>query len=311
MRQNAATNTLWESSQAAGIREMLSPSELMLQQRLMSSVSGFDYFSQRGTQYLRGQPHPTSIDFLSSPFHGSAGQTLDHLNLLQANERARAASLQSMLQRRGLSSQPSLGQVFLPGQPQMPHFATGVLNAGQHLPTRASHEATFVSDRRAASSPPEPGGVGQQQSFPSRRGQEPSGRSFSSSESNAASVAFDFEAGAPDRILPYSQRHVASLGIDQDVNWLSEFQDLVRNQFLEYFQATSTDVSIRTTSKSIQLNQCGIRCRFCAHVPAGSRASRSSAFPSSTAKLYQSFTSKFCQISSLKISWIPFVLNTF
>lgn len=59
---------------------------------------------------------------------------------------------------------------------------------------------------------------------------------------------------------------------------------------MEVVKASQFDVMVRSTSKSILPNQVGVRCRFCAHLPPGSRTSRSSAFPSSIDKLYQSFS---------------------
>jgi hypothetical protein len=58
---------------------------------------------------------------------------------------------------------------------------------------------------------------------------------------------------------------------------------------MDIHQATLADVVIRSTSKSVKLNQVGVRCRFCAHVPHNERVNRSSAFPSRLSKLYQSF----------------------
>ncbi|CAB9504637.1 expressed unknown protein [Seminavis robusta] len=80
------------------------------------------------------------------------------------------------------------------------------------------------------------------------------------------------------------------LSIDQDPNWLSELQCFVRKNLLEVCWANREDVAVRNASKKVSLEQVGIRCRFCAHKPPGSRAQRSSAFPSSIPQLYQSFT---------------------
>lgn len=59
---------------------------------------------------------------------------------------------------------------------------------------------------------------------------------------------------------------------------------------IEVIQASEEDVIIRSSSKSIQMNQVGIRCRFCAHLAPEAKVNRSSAFPSSIDKLYQSCT---------------------
>lgn len=90
-------------------------------------------------------------------------------------------------------------------------------------------------------------------------------------------------------VVHFSQRKHISLSIDEDSNWLSEFQAYVRMEFMEIFWATHEDVKFRNTSRKVAHKQLGIRCRFCAHVHPGSRARRSSAYPSSTAQIYQSF----------------------
>ena len=88
----------------------------------------------------------------------------------------------------------------------------------------------------------------------------------------------------------YDQRDFMPLAIDEDANWLSEFQQFLRQEILEVFVATSRDVENRTASKKIAATQVGLRCRFCAHLHTSERASRSSAFPSSCTQIYQSFT---------------------
>ncbi|CAB9500195.1 expressed unknown protein [Seminavis robusta] len=90
-------------------------------------------------------------------------------------------------------------------------------------------------------------------------------------------------------VLHFRTRDPMSLAIPEDSNWLSEFQSYVRLEFLEIFRASQEDVKFRNTSRKVAYKQLGIRCRFCAHVHPGSRARRSSAYPSSTAQIYQSF----------------------
>ena len=93
------------------------------------------------------------------------------------------------------------------------------------------------------------------------------------------------------QVLPHHRdRQYDPLGLEEDENWLSSFQCFVRSEFMEVVKANQFDVMVRSTSKSIHPNQVGVRCRFCAHLPPGSRSSRSSAFPSSIDKLYQSFS---------------------
>lgn len=88
----------------------------------------------------------------------------------------------------------------------------------------------------------------------------------------------------------YSQRLIVPLGMEEDPNWLSERQCFIRSELLEVIRASHEEVLVRSSSKSIAYQQVGIRCRYCAHLPAGSRAIRASAFPSSIRQMYQSFT---------------------
>lgn len=88
----------------------------------------------------------------------------------------------------------------------------------------------------------------------------------------------------------FSNRVCIDVSIDQDPNWLSELQCYVRKNLLEVCWASREDVAVRNASKKVSLDQVGIRCRYCAHKPPGSRAQRSSAFPSTIPQLYQSFT---------------------
>ena len=80
------------------------------------------------------------------------------------------------------------------------------------------------------------------------------------------------------------------LGIDEDCCWLSDFHVFVRKNLVELCWASSEDVALRNTSNRVSSQQVGIRCRCCAHLNPSARAQRSSAFPSSIAQIYQSFT---------------------
>lgn len=80
------------------------------------------------------------------------------------------------------------------------------------------------------------------------------------------------------------------LGLDEDQNWLTPFQCFTRLEFVEVFHASQRDVDIRSTSRSVTLDQIGIRCCWCKNLEPGERASRSSAFPSNIRQLYQSYT---------------------
>lgn len=96
----------------------------------------------------------------------------------------------------------------------------------------------------------------------------------------------------------YSQRAHIPLGIDEDNNWLTEFQCFIRFDLIEVVQASRHADQSNGASGGNKNNgnggetfqQVGVRCRYCAHLHPGQRASRSSAFPSSIRQLYQSFT---------------------
>ena len=94
----------------------------------------------------------------------------------------------------------------------------------------------------------------------------------------------------PEPILHYCQRIHVPLATDEDQNWLSDFLCFVRSELVEVFRANHDDVKARNSSKKVSLGQIGIRCRFCAHLPTNARASRSSSYPSSVSRIYQSLT---------------------
>jgi hypothetical protein len=91
-------------------------------------------------------------------------------------------------------------------------------------------------------------------------------------------------------IAPFHQRPQVPLATDEDQNWLSEFLCFVRLELVEIFRANQEDVRSRNSSKKVLHGQVGIRCRYCAHLPLSSRASRSSSYPSSLSRIYQSLT---------------------
>jgi hypothetical protein len=80
----------------------------------------------------------------------------------------------------------------------------------------------------------------------------------------------------------------AALSRSTDGVVLSKFQVFLRLH-IEAFAATSDDVSsrIRGRYKQVRLNQVGIRCRYCAHVPTSERLKGAVYFPSSTMGFYQ------------------------
>lgn len=88
----------------------------------------------------------------------------------------------------------------------------------------------------------------------------------------------------------YSNRKIRTLETHGDSIWLSDFLCFLRRECCEVFIAEEKDVQERRKSKQINLNQVGIRCRFCAHLPHNIRVGRSSCFPSSVDRIYQSVT---------------------
>ncbi len=86
------------------------------------------------------------------------------------------------------------------------------------------------------------------------------------------------------------KRPFMCLGIDEDQQRLSNFLCFLRRDCIEVFRAQPIDVYVRRRSKKIVQDQVGIRCRFCAHLSPSERLGRSSSFPSSIDRIYQSVT---------------------
>ena len=86
------------------------------------------------------------------------------------------------------------------------------------------------------------------------------------------------------------KRPFQCLGIDDDNGRLSMFLCFLRKECIEVFKAQIEDVHERRQSKKVFLGQVGLRCRFCAHLQSTERIGRSSSFPSSLDRIYQSVT---------------------
>ena len=80
------------------------------------------------------------------------------------------------------------------------------------------------------------------------------------------------------------------LGRPKDAFRLTEFMCFLRAECIEVFRASFTDVDARKFSKKVLECQVGIRCRFCTEIPFSSRVGRSSSYPSSLDRIYQSVT---------------------
>mmetsp|Transcript_17020 Transcript_17020/g.24973 ORF Transcript_17020/g.24973 Transcript_17020/m.24973 type:complete len:456 (-) Transcript_17020:276-1643(-) len=85
-------------------------------------------------------------------------------------------------------------------------------------------------------------------------------------------------------------RSILTLAMGEDENWLSEFLCFVRGHCTEVVCASQQDVISRMNSKKVLQGQVGIRCQFCSHLPHKKRGGRSSTFPSSLSRIYQSLT---------------------
>lgn len=108
-------------------------------------------------------------------------------------------------------------------------------------------------------------------------------------KSPAKEEEHDEVLGGDDEVVLQFNNRKQSLFVPEDVNWLSEFQTYCRKEFMDIFKASREDVKYRNTSRKVAYQQLGIRCRFCAHLHHSARARRASAYPSSTAQIYQSF----------------------
>ena len=88
----------------------------------------------------------------------------------------------------------------------------------------------------------------------------------------------------------YTNRTIVPLSAPDDVHWLSNYLCFVRNKCVEIFEADAAEINGRSSSKLINDRQIGIRCRYCAHIHQRDRAGRSTSFPSSLSRIYQSLT---------------------
>jgi len=86
-------------------------------------------------------------------------------------------------------------------------------------------------------------------------------------------------------------RPINSLSTAGDSKRLSQFNCFVRSECLEVFVATAEDImKDRRKPQKINMNQVGIRCRFCAHIEHTKRKNYSATFPSKLRNLYESVT---------------------
>ena len=88
----------------------------------------------------------------------------------------------------------------------------------------------------------------------------------------------------------YTGRLILPMSVPDDPTRLSTYLCFVRSDCVEVFEATDRDVTMRLNSKLIYPRQVGIRCRFCSHIHHRDRSGRSTSFPSSLSRIYQSLT---------------------
>ena len=115
-------------------------------------------------------------------------------------------------------------------------------------------------------------------------------RTGTASNTTTTSSSSSSSSGVPH----YTARRVVPLGLGhtEDGRHVTEYLCFVRNECIEIFAATVRDVqsSESSAARGVVPGQVGMRCRFCAHRPRPERANRSTSFPSSTSRIYQSLT---------------------
>jgi hypothetical protein len=75
---------------------------------------------------------------------------------------------------------------------------------------------------------------------------------------------------------------------DMDKEWLSEANHFIRSDCVEAFSASEEDAKKASKRGRITLDQVGIRCKFCKHVPIGTRTAAAVSYPASVAGIYES-----------------------
>ena len=88
----------------------------------------------------------------------------------------------------------------------------------------------------------------------------------------------------------FTNRTIVTLSAPDDVHWLSNYLCFVREKCVEVFEADDAELAWRSNANIINPRQVGIRCRYCAHIHQRDRAGRSTSFPSSLSRIYQSLT---------------------
>ena len=88
----------------------------------------------------------------------------------------------------------------------------------------------------------------------------------------------------------FRERSFTPLSIPGDNYFLSPFLVFVRPNCIEVVTAKEEDVIRRQKLNKIEVDQIGIRCRFCAHRNYDERRKRSACYPSTISRIYQSIS---------------------
>ena len=114
------------------------------------------------------------------------------------------------------------------------------------------------------------------------------GKSFSGGGYSLLDRSLALKAASIDAAKREEVHPPVCVYMNSDEDHLSKYQCLLRKQ-LEFFEATKDDVqwNAQGRNKPIVLGQVGIRCRYCAQLPAWSRARGAVYYSSSLVGLYQ------------------------
>jgi hypothetical protein len=121
-----------------------------------------------------------------------------------------------------------------------------------------------------------------------------SGAALVASRSNSGDEEASVMSGAPTVQSSSSGEQCwftgsTSLAItESDHEWLSELNCHVREHCVEAFSASAEDMAKTSKRGRIAINQVGIRCLFCAHLPLQQKAVAAVSFPTSVAGIYES-----------------------
>jgi hypothetical protein len=123
---------------------------------------------------------------------------------------------------------------------------------------------------------------------PSNRGSYSVNSSIAKQKQDSNSITISSGNHHHHPVLTPHYREPVMLGMSTDADYISAFLQFLRAECCQVFTAGQDEVNERKKSKPVVMHQVGIRCAFCAHKPYSERASRSSCYPSSLDRIYQS-----------------------